>query len=443
MSAVEHRAYFEHALKAAQGVPLEMIVTEESSALTRFANNAIHQNVAERVRHISVRAVVNGRTARATTNRADPDSIRSAVEDALALAAASEPDPNLPDLTAHEPARELSRFDEAVAACTAEERAREVAAAIRVVQEAGQTAAGIYSTGAFGESIFNSLGFHASHTETMVHFSITAMGEDSSGWAKASGTSRGNLDPLALARSAARKASLSARPKEIAPGRYTVILEPAAVLDVVGQMIPDFSATALAEQRSFLTGRLGEKLFGANITIRDDALHPLQAGAAFDGEGMPRQPLTLVEAGVPRAVAVSRTSAKRDGIAATGHGLPLPSEMLECPVNVVIEGGGATLEGMIASAERAILVTRLWYIREVDPYEKIMTGMTRDGTFLVEDGRIVCGLRNFRFNQSLIETLNNVEALSAPVRASGEEIFDMVVPAMQVRDFNFTEVTRF
>ena len=127
----------------------------------------------------------------------------------------------------------------------------------------------------------------------------------------------------------------------------------------------------------------------------------------------------------------------------TGHGFPLPNEVGEAPLNIVIAGGSTSVEQMIASTERGILVTRLWYIREVDPYEKIMTGMTRDGTFLIENGRVSRGLRNFRFNQGIIELLNNVEALSPSVRASGEETFDMVVPAMKVRDFNFTEVTRF
>jgi len=131
------------------------------------------------------------------------------------------------------------------------------------------------------------------------------------------------------------------------------------------------------------------------------------------------------------------------GVEPTGHGFPLPNEYGEAPANVVIEGGETPVEQMIAATGRGVLVTRFWYIREVDPYEKIFTGMTRDGTFLVEDGRVTAGLRNFRFNQGLMEMLSNVVALSPAVRASGEETFDMVAPAMRVRGFNFTEVTRF
>jgi predicted Zn-dependent protease len=227
------------------------------------------------------------------------------------------------------------------------------------------------------------------------------------------------------------------------PGRYTVVLEPAAVLDLVGQMFGDFSATAIRDGRSFLNDRIGKKIFGENITIRDDVCDPLQSGAPFDGEGVPRRRLTLVDSGVVREIAYSRQAAAVAGVAPTGHGFPLPNEIGEAPVNIVIAGGDSTVAEMVRSTERGILVTRFWYIREVDPYQKIFTGMTRDGTFLIEGGEVTRGVRNFRFNQSLMELLSNVEALSTPVRASGEESVDMVVPAMKVQGFNFTEVTRF
>jgi len=170
---------------------------------------------------------------------------------------------------------------------------------------------------------------------------------------------------------------------------------------------------------------------------------------------MRRQRIKLVESGVVKRLVYARASAEKmkkseyaskvGPIEATGHGFPIPNEMGEAPMNIVFEPtrNPNTVDQMISSTERGILVTRLWYIREVDPYEKILTGMTRDGTFLVEDGKVACGIRNFRFNQSLIEMLSNVEQMSTPVRTSGEESFDMVVPAMKVNGFNFTEVTKF
>ncbi len=264
-----------------------------------------------------------------------------------------------------------------------------------------------------------------------------------------------NLDPQLLAEIAAEKAADSAGPREIPPGKYTVVLEPAAVLDMIGFAFYDFGGLAILDQRSFLNNRIGTPLFGENITIWDDVAHPLQSGPPFDGEGVRRQKVQLVENGIVKRLVYARASAEKmkkseyagkvGPIEPTGHGFPVPNEMGEAPMNIVFDSPRETktVEQMVASTERGILVTRLWYIREVDPYEKILTGMTRDGTFLVENGKVGCGIRNFRFNQSLIEMLSNVEQMSTPVRTSGEESFDMVVPAMKVNGFNFTEVTKF
>ncbi|HWB86717.1 MAG TPA: TldD/PmbA family protein [Bryobacteraceae bacterium] len=422
---------------------IEIILAGSNQALTRFANSAIHQNVAERTTHLSVRPMIDGRTARAGTNRLDAEAIRQVVEEAVAITRLTEADAEMLPLASAAPYDPVDRHFEGTANATPEERAQAVAEAIAAVECEHQTAAGIYSTDESVFALMNSRGISAWYAETMARFSITAMARDSSGWAKASACNHAHLNPPDLARAASRKAAGSCSPRELPPGRYTVILEPAAVLDLVGQMFGDFSATAIRDGRSFLTDRIGKKLFGENITIHDDAWHPLQAGAPFDGEGVPRTRLTLVDQGVVREIAYSRQAAHAAGAAPTGHGYPLPNEYGESPANIVIEGGSASVEEMVKSTSRGILVTRFWYIREVDPYEKMFTGMTRDGVFLVEDGRITAGLRNFRFNQSLLELLSNAEMLSAPARVSGEEAFDMVVPAMKVRDFNFTDVTRF
>lgn len=440
------RRIFEGALRHARSLgvrDVELTLSASTCALTRFANSSIHQNVAERRGHLSVRVVIDQRTARATSNRFEEAAVAAAVEQAAALARAQSPDPELPGLAEPAEVAEVEHWVAATAGSTPGERAQAVADAIRIVEGASQTAAGICSAGQGVEAVLNSRGLAAYYTDTLAQFSITAMGRDSSGWAKAGSPDVARISPVELAQRASRKAALSKDPRELPPDRYTVILEPSAVQDLLGGMFWDFSATALRDQRSFLNGRLGTKLFGGNVSISDDCCHPLQSGAPFDGEGVPRRRLTLVENGVPREVAYSRASAQREGRAPTGHGFPVPNEYGEAPFNIVMEGGAATLEEMIASTGRGILITRLWYIREVDPYQKIMTGMTRDGTFLVEDGRLVAGVKNLRFNQSLIELLRNVEALSAAVRAAGEESFDMVVPALKVREFNFTEATRF
>ncbi len=440
-----HRV-FDQVLTAtrAHGVSdVEILFSGESHSLTRFANNTIHQNVAERSTHLSVRPVIDGRTARASTNRLDEESIRNVVEQSIAITRLTGRDPDLLPLAGPATYRDVERHFAATAQATPEERALAVSEAIRVVEDAGHNAAGIYSTGENAFALLNSRGVEAIHQETLARFSITATAADSSGWAKASACYHGDLDPVQLAIAAAHKATASRSPRELSPGRYTVVLEPAAVLDLVGQMFGDFGGTAVRDGRSFLNERIGTKLFGENVTIHDDVWHPGQAGPPFDGEGVPRQRLTLVDHGVVRDIAYCRQAAALAGAQPTGHGFPLPNEFGEAPANVVIAGGDSSVDRMVKSTKRGVLVTRLWYIREVDPYAKIFTGMTRDGTFLIEDGGITAGVRNFRFNQSLIEMLSNVEALSAPARACGEEAIDMVVPAMKVNHFNFTEVTRF
>jgi len=437
MLAVEAAAY-RHGVR-----DVEILLSASDESLTRFANNAIHQNVSERGVSLSVRTIIGDRTARATTNRLHRDGISAAVDEAIALTRAADPTPDLQRLYESSEPADVSRWSKAGASCTPAERAAGVAEAIHVVESLGQTAAGIYATAQSVETILNSRGLFRYYADTLTTFSVTAMAGDSSGWAKATSASHEEIRPVELAKRAARKARESDHPLELPPGAYTVILEPAAVLDLVGQIFGDFSGTAMEDQRSFLNERLGEKLFGDNITVCDDCHFPLQTGAPFDGEGVPRSVLTLIRRGVPQQVAYSREAAARAGVDPTGHGYPIPNEVGEAPINIVIAGGKSSLDEMIAGTENGILVTRFWYIREVEPRAKVMTGMTRDGTFLVRNGEIAGGLRNFRFNQSVTEMLRNVECLAASERASGEEAFDMVVPAMKVHGFRFTEVTKF
>jgi len=444
MTEQEAQVLFDAALGEARkhGVEdLEIYFASEESALTRFANNTIHQNVNEDSRMISVRAAIGHRTARATTNR--PANVVETVRRAIALTKASEPDRNLVELYDGAPIEPIDRWDEATAFCRPSDRGEAVRAAIACVEEAGHIAAGILSTSRTTSILANSRGVFARHDETGAVFSITATGKDSSGWAKASSVRLSEFDPVALAKSAAEKASKSARPRRLEPGKYRVLLEPAAVLDFAGQIFGDCTATAIEEERSFLTGRMDKPIFGPNITIHDSVRHPLQDGAPFDGEGVPRLPLVLFAGGIPGEMPYGRAAARRASVAPTGHGLSLPCEGGESLQNIVIEGGTDSREELLRKLGNGILVTRLWYIREVDPFRKVMTGMTRDGTFLVENGEVVCGLHNFRFNESVVDALQRVEAMSPTQRSSGEEAFDMAVPAMLIDGFSFSEVTLF
>ncbi len=445
---------------------IELLISGGRSALTRFANNTIHQNMADEEYHISARVSFGGRTARASTNKHDDDSLRRLVQSAEALARVQHPDPDLLPMPSPEEvasnaagsgAIAVHRYFEATAGSTPQDRARSAAVMVDVARKHSLTAAGIVSSAESVEGIFNSRGVADWHQQTLAELSVTMIGDTSSGWQKANSPDATQLDSHRLAEVAAEKAASSKNPRELPPGKYTVILEPAAVLDAVGFMFWDFGGSALLDQRSFLNDRIGTQIFGDNITVWDDVYHPLQTGAPFDGEGMRRHQLKLIDKGVVQRVTYARSSARRMSqsemasrvgtIKATGHGFALPNEIGEAPLNIVFEAGestpGQTVEKMIASTDRGILVTRLWYIREVDPYEKILTGMTRDGTFLVENGVVQHGILNFRFNESLLHMLQNVESMGTPVRASGEESMDMVVPPMKVRDFNFTESTKF
>ena len=421
----------------------EVHVDQTSSALTRFANNAIHQNVAEHGLTVSIRTVVDQRTARATTNRLDEDSLRSTIEAALSLAHTQPKNPRLLPVPGKQRYRSVHRFVKQTAALTPEDRARAVRRACELAAKRGQVAAGIFSSAQSQMALGNSAGLFAAYRDTHAVFSITMQEESAASWAKANFASVLDMDPQKLAQRASEKAHQAMNPRELTPGRYTVILEPAAVLDLVGFLFYDFSATAVQDKRSCLNNRLGKQIFGKNIAITDDVYHALQHGVHFDGEGIPRQRVLLVDQGVPKNLVYARATAKAAHKEPTGHGFPLPNEYGEAPMNLVVAGGNSSLEEMIASTDRGLLVTRLWYIREVDPYEKILTGMTRDGLFLVENGRVTSGVRNFRFNQSILEMLRNVELLGPAVRATGEEAFEMVVPAMKIHDFHFSEVTKF
>jgi len=429
--------------KSTQAGETEVHVDEVADALTRFANNGIHQNVAEHGVTISIRTVSEGRTARATTNRLDEDSIRAAIDASLSLAHSQPKDSRLLPMPKRQRYRTVNRFIKRTAALTAEDRARAVRRACELAVKKGQVAAGIFSSGQSQSAVGNSRGLFAAYRETHSQFSITMQEDPAASWAKANSADVRAFNPQELSERASEKAHLAANAQELAPGRYTVILEPAAVLDLVGFLFYDFAATALEDKRSCLNDRMGKPLFGKNITISDDVYHPLQQGAPFDGEGLPRQRVLLVDRGIPRNLVYSRASAKLAGKKPTGHGFALPNEYGEAPMNLVFGGGDSSLEKMVASTDRGLLVTRLWYIREVDPYEKVMTGMTRDGLFLVENGHVTGAARNFRFNQSLIEMLKNVELLGPAVRATGEEAFEMVVPAMKIHNFHFSEVTKF
>jgi len=423
---------------------VEVTIDGSDVATSRFANNEMTQNQAPSCDRLSIRLLSGRRQIRMSSDVINRSGIRELVDSALAAVSFVAPDDEIEPLAEPESSGDTgSRFDRKVSLMSAVDRAGAIEKIIDQARGADLNASGVVASGSLTHAIGNSRGLFAFHRETHAECSVTVTAEDSSGWAKMVSPHADRVDTEALGRTALAKASLSARPREIEPGSYTAILEPAAVLDLLGFLLWDFAGTSHLDRRSCLLGQVGEKVFGENVSIFDDVYHGEQSGAPFDGEGLRRMRVPIVEQGVLKGLVYGRKSARRAGTSATGHGLPVPSNMGDYPMNLVMEGGSHSLEEMIRSTDRGILLSRVWYVRDVDPARKILTGMTRDGTFWVDNGELAGGIKNLRFNVSLKELLNNVIMLGTSARAAGEETFPAVVPALKVDGFRFTETTRF
>ena len=281
------REIFESVRRASAADETEVYLEAHRSALTRFANNIIHQNVAEEGIQVSVRALLDGRTARASTNKTDEAALRRVAERAVESARWQPKNPDLLPLPGPQSYLAVSRYSEETAALTPEARAQAVEKVVARAERHQLTAAGIFSASSVQQALLNSRGLYAAHRETRAEFSVTFL-DGGSGWAKGNFTNVGQLHIEELAARAAEKGLANRDPKEIAPGRHTVILEPAAVLDLVGFLFYDFAGTAVLDKRSCFTDQVGKKVFGDNITITDDVYHPMQAGMPWDGEGLPR-----------------------------------------------------------------------------------------------------------------------------------------------------------
>ncbi len=413
----------------------QVSVGSHRSSLTRIAENHIHQNVSEDNVHLSVTAVIGNKMGAASTNKLDDESIKRVAADAAEIAGFVPPDDELLPRLAPQEYSQVDAYDPAVDNITSMDRARSVAEVVELCKENGLKTAGALSDGSGCSVLGNSSGLFAFHQSSCVNFSMTALGDDSSGWAGRSSHRASEIDTGTLGKIAVEKAIKSREPKAIPPGKYTVILEPAAI-SVIGFMFSGFNALAVDEGRSFLAGKMGQKVLGDNITLISDPYHPLHQGRPFDGDGVPTKRVVLLENGVAANLVYDRLTAKKHDVQPTGHGSGGRNAYGAYPSNIVMAGGETSLEDMIASTDKGILVTRFWYMRVVDPMKVIVTGMTRDGTFWIENGKIAYGIKNFRFNQNVLDMLNNVEMMSGPTLAGG-----IVVPAMKVRDFNFTSGT--
>jgi len=413
----------------------EVILNQAIRPLTRFANNIIHQNVAVTDASLSLRVDIGDRSGRATTNQFDEESLKKLARQAAEAARAIGVDQGLPPMVGPQRYRHLGGYSESTAYVEPGLRASLVKKAVAVARRHKVDLAGLVSNIGYVQAMANSKGLFAYHRQSSASMEITARKGLAAGRTEKNVRSIGRIDPEALAKVAIDKCLGMVDARELEPGAYTVILEPEAAATPLGFMAwLAFGAQAVQEGTSCLAGRIGQKMFGANVTIVDDAFHPLMTWAQpFDYEGIPKKRVVIVDRGVVRTPVYDQRTAAKEGKKTTGHGLPQPNTFGPVPVNLVMKGGRKTLKQLIKSTERGLLVTRFWYNRVVDPKVPIITGMTRDGTFLIEDGKIICGVKNMRFNQNLVEFFNNIEDLGIQ-----ESQGNMVVPAMKVRNFHFT-----
>ncbi|MFN2590775.1 MAG: TldD/PmbA family protein [Actinomycetota bacterium] len=425
-------------LPGADGV--ELLFMHEWGGLTRFADSYIHQSTSREDTGIRVRAVSEGRVGVAATNDFSKEGARAAAANALDMAKVAAPDPSFPGLAPPDEVYDGGRFDDATAAVTPTERAEAVAALIGQVG-AGFHAAGALETNAVEVAVANTEGqFCYSPSTQSTVTTVVSGGDGGAGAAEVAASRFEEIDAPAVGARAFDKARRSQRLQDLPPGRYDVVLEPLAVTTLVSFLAyVGFGGRAIAEGRSPFSGREGQQVSADDITIYDDAVSSLTIGMPFDFEGTPRRRVVLIENGVFRTGVHDRRSARLAGVESTGHALPPPNPEGPFPLNLFLEPGAATVEEMIRSTERGLLVTRFHYSNIVNPMETSITGMTRDGTWLIEDGRVAHAVKNLRFTQSILEALSNVRSIGRDSELASELFFAASrVPALYISGFNFS-----
>jgi predicted Zn-dependent protease len=431
-------------LSATAADQAEVLVFGGSSSLTRFANNYIHQNVEETDTSVHVRAVIGKKIGVAATDVISDEGLRAVAERAVTLARLQQPNEDFISLPASTRITPVSSFVSRTAEFAPEQRAEVVRQICEAALRANLIAAGAFSTEAGEIAVANSLGVWAYHRGTRADINTVIMGETSSGYAERMTLDAAEIDGAAIAAEAIDKARRGARPQAIEPGSYDVILEEYAVSDLMDYFAYlSFGAQAFVEQRSFMSGRIGERVMGENISIWDDGLSLAGTPSPFDPEGVAKQRVDFIADGIAKGVVWDSYYGGQAGRESTGHALPAGETFGPIPSNMFMNTGDATKDDMLASTERGIWVSRFWYTRPVHPLTVVMTGMTRDGTFLIENGKITGPVRNLRFTQSYLEAMNQVEDIGRDSMLLPLFGGACRVPALKIKGWNFTGVTEF
>jgi PmbA protein len=416
----------------------------QNDYLTRFANNGIHQNANESNLNVYVQAVDGKRVGRANTGDISDDGLRQVTKQALTYARMSPEIPDFPGLPDPQSTTPVIAMDEETIEFTPKQRAEAIGTICKMAAEKELKAFGVYSTSVSEYGVGSSKGVMLYHPATYANVHTVINGPEGSSWAQRSSWKVEDIDTNVIGKEAVEKAVLAQKPRRVEAEKFTIVLDPYATSDIVRWLaFSGANGEAVHEGRSWMNDRIGEQIMSPLVNIEDDGLNSAGMPLPFDFEGMPRQQVKIVENGVIRDPVYDRLSAARANTESTGHALP-PMAFFSgaAPIHLVMKAGKSSLDEMIASTERGLYITRVWYTRLVHPRECVVTGMTRDGVYLIENGKISYPVKNLRFTQSYIEAMANVQEVGKETRLlAGFGMFGANVPAIKIKDFNFTGVT--
>ena len=435
------QAVLDKAMALSRGDDADCYLIFKETGLTRFANNGIHQNVSDSDAQLHVRIVLGKRLGRSVTNDLSGQGLAKAVEQARQAALLMPEDPDFPGLPQPTEPATVDSYDPETAACSPEARADVVALVCRKAEASSLTASGAFRTGTQETSVASTRGVSAYHAGTFTALIITTMSDSSSGWAKGGSWRVSDIDAEALAGEAIEKATRGLNPQRVEPGAFTVVLDHYAVDDILAALsLYGMSAQSVQEGRSWMNGIMGQRAMSPQVSIWDDGFDLAGWPVPFDAEGVPRHKVHMVKDGIVGEPVHNCYTAAKEGRASTGHqrspsGGPTPS-------NLFMKPGEDTLEQMIASTGYGLYVTRFYYTRLMHNRGCVMTGMTRDGTFLIEDGRLSHPVKDLRFTQSYVKALSSVEAVGDSAKLLlNEHGFSTRTPRLKLSSFNFTGVT--
>ncbi len=428
----EARQIMEKALSFSTADACEVNLNGNESGNIRYARNTVSTSGHRSNQTLVVQSNFGKRSGTATIDEFDDASLKKVVERSEELAKLSPENPEFMGPLGPQTYDDSLTYSEATSKITPDYRADVAASSINPAVSKDVTAAGFFNDNSGFAAMLNSNGLFAYNKSTSSNFTVTMRSNDGtgSGWVTRDYNDISKFDAVEASNVAIDKAIMSRKAQAIEPGKYTVILEPAASIGLLQNMFGSFNARTADEGRSFMSKegggtKLGEKIVDERINIWSDPLHPEVPASTWNGQGQALKKMNWVENGVVKNLAYGRFWAKEKGV----DPVPFPS-------NAIMDGGDASLEDLIKSTRKGILVTRLWYIRNVDPQTLLYTGLTRDGTFYIENGKIKHPVKNFRFNESPIIMLNNLETLGQQVRINGN-----LIPYMKVRDFTFTSLS--